>query len=317
MRCMTPTASVCVAEALLDPELDRICAQVPELAGAQRLAAPIPGGMTNRNFRVSTPSGAYVVRIGVRETGELGIDRENEHHNSIVAAEAGVGAPVVARVREPEALVVAWVDGVTLSPADFTDPRRVSALAAGLRRLHGARAFARDFDMVAVQARYEQIVREHGYPLPADYARYAQRARRMGEILTRTRTRMAPCHNDLMPGNFIESSGPGSHLWIVDYEYSGNNDPFYDLGDAINELELSPQAAEQLVAEYLGAPDPAAVARARLWSLMSKYGWSLWGAIRIGNTGDPEIREWADALWARAVAEFESPEFEDLLARAG
>ena len=138
----------------------------------------------------------------------------------------------------------------------------------------------------------------------------------MGEILTATRTATAPCHNDLMPGNVIEASGPGSHLWIVDYEYSGNNDPFYDLGDAINELELSPQAAEQLVTEYLGAADPVALARARLWSLMSKYGWSLWGAIRIGNSGDPEIREWAHALWARAVAEFEAPEFEDLLATA-
>jgi hypothetical protein len=58
------------------------------------------------------------------------------------------------------------------------------------------------------------------------------------------------------------------------------------------------------------------LARARLWSLMSKYGWSLWGSIRIGTTGDPEIREWAEALWSRAVGEFESPEFEQLLDRA-
>jgi thiamine kinase-like enzyme len=272
--------------------------------------------MTNRNFRVTTAAGDYVVRISVRETGELGIDRDNEHHNSLAAAAVGVGAPVVAHVREPEALVVSFVDGVTMSPADFTDSRRVSALATGLRRLHSAAPFARDFDMVAVQARYHRIVVDNGYPLPADYARYAARAARMGDVLTRTRSATAPCHNDLMPGNFIETDGPGSHLWIVDYEYSGNNDPCYDLGDAINELELSPDAAEQLVTEYRGASDPVTLARARLWSLMSKYGWSLWGSIRIGTTGDPEIREWADALWARAVAEFESPEFEELLARA-
>jgi thiamine kinase-like enzyme len=169
---------------------------------------------------------------------------------------------------------------------------------------------------VQVQDRYHQIVVENGYPLPADYARYADRAHRMGDVLTRTRERTAPCHNDLMPGNFIESDGPGSHIWIVDYEYSGNNDPGYDLGDAINELELDPVRAEQLVTEYHGGPRPRELARARLWSLMSKYGWSLWGSIRIGTTGDPEIREWAQALWARAVAEFESPEFEQLLERA-
>ena len=103
-------------------------------------------------------------------------------------------------------------------------------------------------------------------------------------------------------------------IWIVDYEYSGNNDPCYDLGDAINELELDPAQAEQLVTEYHGDPRPRELARARLWALMSQYGWSLWGSIRVGNTGDAEIREWGEAMWSRAVAQFESPEFERLLA---
>ena len=156
----------------------------------------------------------------------------------------------------------------------------------------------------------------NGYPLPSGYALYADRARTVGELLTDTRERTASCHNDLMPGNFIESDGPGSHLWVVDYEYSGNNDPLYDLGDAINELEFSPEQAEQLVTEYHGESRPRELARARLWSLMSKYGWCLWGSIRIGATQDPEIIEWARALWERAVWEFESPEFEELLARA-
>ena len=299
-----------------DADLDRVLAQVPELAGPDRTVAPISGGMTNRNYRVSTPGGDYVVRVSVHETGQLGIDRDNEHHNSLLAAQAGVGVPVVTRSRDPEALVVSFVPGVTLTPEDFRDPRRVSVLASVLRRLHAAPAFARDFEMVGVQRRYHEIVVENGYPLPADYARYADRARLVGEVLTATRQRSAPCHNDLMPGNFIESDGAGSHIWLVDYEYSGNNDPSFDLGDAINELELDPERAEQLVTEYHGGPRPRELARARLWSLMSKYGWSLWGSIRIGTTGDPEIREWAQALWARAVAEFESPEFEALLTRA-
>ena len=88
------------------------------------------------------------------------------------------------------------------------------------------------------------------------------------------------------------------------------------LVDAINELELSSEQAEQLVTEYHGESRPRELARARLWSLMSKYGWCLWGSIRIGATRDPEIIEWARALWERAVWEFESPEFEELLARA-
>jgi thiamine kinase-like enzyme len=299
-----------------DRALHRVLEQVPELARPDRQVSSIEGGMTNRNYRVGTGAGDYVVRVSVRDTGELGIDRDNEHRNSLLAAAAGVGAPVIARVRDPEALVVGFVNGTTLSPADFRDPRRVSVLADLLRRLHAVSSFARDFDMFEVQRRYHSIVIEKGYPLPVDYARYAGRAQAVQDVLARTRERTAPCHNDLMPGNFIESAGPGSTIALVDYEYSGNNDPCYDLGDAINELELGPEQAEQLVTEYHGAVRPQQFARARLWSLMSKYGWSLWGSIRIGTTGDAEIRDWAQALWERAMAEFDSTEFEALLARA-
>ena len=299
-----------------DGALHRVLGLVPELSRPERRVSSIEGGMTNRNYRVTTGAGDYVVRVSVPDSGELGIDRDNEHHNSLLAAAGGVGAPVIARVRDPEALVVGFVEGTTLTPADFRDPRRVSVLADLLRRLHAVKSFARDFDMFAVQRRYHSIVIEQGYPLPVEYARYADRARAVQDVLARTRERTTPCHNDLMPGNFIESAAAGSAITLIDYEYSGNNDPCYDLGDAINELELGPAQAEQLVTEYHGAARPQQFARARLWSLMSKYGWSLWGSIRVGTTGDAEIREWARALWARAMAELDSPEFAELLARA-
>jgi thiamine kinase-like enzyme len=319
MPCTTPTARASVPESrtsVEDPDLERVLERVPELRDPERTVTPIVGGITNRNYRVRTAQGDYVVRISVRETGLLGIDRDNEEHNSVIAAATGVGAPVIARVRDPEALVVGYLPSVTLTPADFRDPRRISTLAAQLRKLHRAPPFASDFDMVAVQRRYHGIVMQNDYPLPENYAAYAERARTIGEVLTDTRTATAPCHNDLMPGNFLESDGPGSHLWVVDYEYSGNNDPCYDLGDAINELELDAGQAEQLVTEYHRRVCPQQLARARLWSLMSQYGWSLWGSIRIGTTGDPEIVEWARALWERAVAGFDSPEFDALLERA-
>jgi thiamine kinase-like enzyme len=299
-----------------DAELARVLDQVPELSASDRVVTAIEGGMTNRNYRVQTRGGDYVVRVSVSETGQLGIDRANEHRSSLLAWHAGVGVGVVTRVTEPEALVVQYVNGRTLEPADFADPRRISVLADLLRRLHACEPFAVDFDMVKVQRRYHETVIEHGYPLPGDYAQYADRGRRLADVLTRSVTRKTPCHNDLMPGNFIEEDGPGSRIWLIDYEYSGNNDSCYDLGDAINELLLDPERAEQLVTEYHGGPNPLELARARLWSLMSKYGWSLWGAIRIGTTGDPEIREWTRALWQRAVAEFDSPEFDSLLEQA-
>ncbi len=300
-----------------DPELARVLDQVPELSAAGRVVTAIEGGLTNRNYRVRTGAGDYVVRISVREAGQLGIDRANEHRSSVLAWQAGVGVGVVARVLEPGGARRAVRRRGARSSRRTSRTRGGSpcsrTCSAGSTPASRSRSIS---TWSQVQRRYHEIVVEHGYPLPGDYALYADRGRRLAEVLTRSRTRTAPCHNDLMPGNFIEVDGPGSRIWLIDYEYSGNNDPCYDLGDAINELLLDPERAEQLVTEYHGAANERELARARLWSLMSKYGWSLWGAIRIGSTGDPEIVEWTRAMWARAVAEFDSPEFDRLLEQA-
>ena len=291
--------------------------QVPELRDPGRSVTPIIGGITNRNYRVVTGHGDYVVRISVRETGLLGIDRDNEEHNSVLAAAAGVGAPVIARVRDPEALVVGYLPSVTLTPAAFRDARRISVLAAQLRKLHRAPPFARDFDMVALQRRYHAIVLDNGYPLPEDYAAYADRAATIGELVTRTRTETAPCHNDLMPGNFLECRRPGEphldrRLRVFGQQRSVLRPRRRD--QRARARCQTGRAASHRVPR--AAHRPQELARARLWALMSQYGWSLWGSIRIGTTGDPEIVEWARALWERTVAGFDSPEFDGLLERA-
>ena len=300
----------------LDSELELALERIPELADADRVVTPIAGGMTNRNFRVRTAVGDYVVRLGVKETGQLGIDRDNEDHNSRLAAAAGVGVRVVARLHDPEALVVEFVSGATLAPEDFRDPRRVAVLARLLRTLHGAPAFSRDFDMVEVQHRYHEIVVEHSYPLPDGYARYEERARVGG----------GDPHPHAHPDGAVPQRPDARELHRVSgarephlahrLRVLGQQRPLLRPRRCDQRAGARPALAELLVTEYHGGPRPQELARARLWSLMSKYGWTLWGSIRIGTTGDPEIREWAQALWSRAVDEFESPEFEPLLERA-
>ena len=238
---MTRTASASVADACRDHDARaRSAPRCPSWPRPTGTVAPIAGGMTNHNLPRRAPRPATTsCGSACARRGELGIDRDNEHHNSLPPPRLGSARPSSPACAIPRRSWSALWTGVTLTPADFGDPRRCPRWPPALRRLHGAPPFARDFDMVERPgALPRDRGRSNGYPLPADYARYADRAQRMGEVLTRTRSRTAPCHNDLMPGNFIESDGPGSHLWIVDYEYSGNNDPGYDLGDAINELEL-------------------------------------------------------------------------------
>ena len=120
-----------------------------------------------------------------------------------------------------------------------------------------------------------------------------------------------PCNNDLLAENFIEVDGV---LRLIDYEYSGNNEPTFELGNVWSESDLSLPQLEALVAEYYGRPLRNKVARARLWGLMSKYGWTLWGSIQAGISDlDFDFWDWAMGRYDRAVAEFDGPDFEQLL----
>jgi thiamine kinase-like enzyme len=120
-----------------------------------------------------------------------------------------------------------------------------------------------------------------------------------------------PCHNDLLPANVLDD---GRRLWIVDYEYAGNGDPWFELGNAWSEASLPADLLEPLVTAYLGRPSPALVARARLLGLMSKYGWTLWASISAATAEvDADFWSWGMEKYERAVAEFDGPDLPRLL----
>ena len=121
-----------------------------------------------------------------------------------------------------------------------------------------------------------------------------------------------PCNNDLLAENFIDT---GAMLRLIDYEYSGNNEPSFELGNIWSESNLSPARLEQLVGLYYGAPRKSKVARARLWGVIAKYGWMLWASIQEG-VSELEFDFWSWGLekYERAVAELDGPDFERLLA---
>ena len=123
-----------------------------------------------------------------------------------------------------------------------------------------------------------------------------------------------PCNNDLLAGNFIDD---GTKLWLIDYEYAGNNDACFELGNIWSEAGLTTDQLEELMEAYDGRLLRHRVARARLWGLMSKYGWTLWGSIQNSVSSiDFDFWSWGMEKYDRAVEEFDGPEFESLLEQA-
>jgi thiamine kinase-like enzyme len=289
---------------------DEVLAEVPELANARAVDA-LPGGLTNTNYKVSTDSGAYVVRIPGADTNLLAIDRENEVYNTIAAAESGVGPRVVTYVPEHGALVLEFIEGRTQSAADLRRGDKLHLVARACRQLHSTRPFRDDFDMFEIQRRYLGIVRERGFRLPERYLEFEPKVRAMEEAMRVRATEPVPCNNDLLAENFIDA---GDRFRLIDYEYSGNNDACFELGNVWSESNLSLEQLQLLVAEYYGRPLVSKVARARLWGLMSKYGWTLWGSIQEGiSTIDFDFWAWSMEKYERALVEFDSPEFDRLL----
>jgi thiamine kinase-like enzyme len=291
--------------------LDEVLDEIPELARPQRTVSALPGGLTNANHKVVTDAGAYVVRQWTQDTGLLAIDRDNEYENSVRAAEVGVGAGVVAYLPRHNTMVVEFIEGETMSAGALRGGGHERRVAEACRRLHGARRFRDDFDMFDTQARYLEIVRERGFRLPARYGEFAPQVAAMREAFAVGDEGTVPCNNDLLAENFILTP---AGFRLIDFEYSGNNDACFELGNIWSESNLSLASLEELVAAYYGRPLRNKVARARLWGLMSKYGWTLWASIQDGVSEiDFDFWSWGMEKFERAVAEFDGPDFERLL----
>jgi thiamine kinase-like enzyme len=290
---------------------DRVAAAieaVPELRGAHSVERL--GGLTNVNFKVESSAGTFVVRVDASDGDVLDIDRASELANCRAASDAGVGAPFVLWLAAERVLIMRFLPGRTLSPQDLRRGDRLAEVAALLRRLHSGCRFRGSFDMFRRQRDYQAAVLDRGFALPDGYLRYERDVRRIERAFAAHPVTPVACHNDLVAENFIDTP---SGLRLVDYDYSGNNDPCSDLGDAWSESHLSVEQLEQLVGHYYGEPEPALVARARLWAQMSKYGWTLWAVLRHNVAPDPELMAWGLGLYAEAAAEFDGDEFERLL----
>jgi thiamine kinase-like enzyme len=240
---------------------------------------PLPGGITNFNFRVADGPRTFAVRQG-DDDPLLGIDRGAERRCARLAARIGVAPAIV--FAEPPFTVAEFLEGEPLTPDALADHGRLRKLAALLQRVHRARAELSGhlpwFSPFLVARTYLDVAREHGYALPFD----AAGVRRTVDALESQLAPFRPafCHNDLMPGNLIEASG---RLWLIDWEYAGIGHPLFDVAGVVSNAELDSGAAEALLDAYCAGSDfdPTA-ARAQLALLvpMAALRECLWAVVQ-------------------------------------
>lgn len=284
---------------------------IPALAATPRTVEKLSGGLTNHNLKVTTPDGVFVARCSRSDTTLLGIDRHGEFHNTWVAEQSGVGAPFVDFRPDLGVLVITYLEGRTCTNENLREPGMIDRLVRAMRTLHDGAAFVGEFDMFGRQAAYRTVCEERGFSIPDGYDDHAADFARIETALAQRRVAPKPCNNDLLAGNVVDD---GEKLWLIDYEYSGQGDPFFEIGNTWTECGLDDDHLAELVTSYVGHHDSGLLARARLRATTSRYGWALWGSIQAATLEDDfDFDQWGAERFELAVADFTDPDFEHWL----
>lgn len=298
----------------LHDELVRAMQKVPELAGRALTLTPLSGGITNRNFRVdaSGTDERWVIRLAGNDTHLLGISREMEHAATVAAAGVGVGPEVTAFIRPEGYLVTRFIVGTPVSDEAVHRPDTLRRVGDSLRRIHDGPAIPGLFIPLRIVEAYRALALARGVSIPAAYDAAVAVGRRIEVACLASPLELRPCHNDLLNANFIDD---GSRIRIIDWEYAGMGDPFFDLGNFSINHELTADEDALLVRAWLGrAPSRAAVSRVTLMRVVSDFREAMWGVLQQGISDlDVDFHAYAAHHFDRLLMNAAQPAFESAL----
>ncbi|TIT03086.1 phosphotransferase family protein [Mesorhizobium sp.] len=300
---------------MVDEEARAALAATPMLASYDGPVERL-GGLTNLVFR----AGDVCLRIPGKGTEEY-INRANEAVAAREAAKAGVSPEVLHVDGETGVMVTRFVaGGETMSPEKFrTRPGSPARAGKAFRRLHTSGAvFPFRFELFAMIDDYLKVLSTKDVALPAGYHDVVREAETVRSALAAHPLPLVACHCDPLCENFLDT---GDRMWIVDWEYSGMNDPLWDLGDLSVEGQFDTAQEEEMMQAYFGGePTPAERGRVVVYKAMCDLLWTLWGLIQLANSNPvDDFRAYADGRFSRCKALMETADFSRHLAavRAG
>lgn len=295
-----------------DAALDRL-REIDGFADATRDSVDIErlGGLTNIVFRVRRDGKDHLLRIPGPGTEEY-IDRGVEAHNAKAAARAGVSPEVQYFDTATGVMLAGYVDAPTMTPDRFLATQGAPTRAGeAFRQLHqSGESFEFRFELFSMIDEYLRVLGEKDATLPEGYHETVEEAETVRSALAANPAPLAPCHCDPLCENFLDD---GSKMWIVDWEYSGMNDPLWDLGDLSVEAGFDEARDLEMLTAYCGgAPSEATVSRMVIYKAMCDLLWTLWGLIQYAD-GNPAEDFWAysEERFARCRKLMADPAFAD------
>jgi len=287
--------------------MDEVVAKIPDWDGKDISITSLSGGLTNSNFKVVVDGMPYFVRVPGASTDLLAINRDNEYHNSRAAFVAGVGPKVLHYLQEYSVMVLEFINGKTMSKDALNEPGMPTRMAEAIKKLNNGPRFLLDFNMFRLTEYYLNICAAREIRIPEGYHDRMPTVAQIEKAMFVNPLETVPCNNDLLAENYIDD---GKQLWLIDYEYSGNNDPTFELGNTCQEMQFSDSQISEVCAAYFGEATADKIARMKLNMIMSDVGWGLWAAIQAKiSTIEFDFWGWAIERWGRAVDKMDSVEF--------
>ncbi len=287
-------------------------AEVPQWFGLRVAIRPLPGGITNRNYVITADDVEYVVRVPGERTELLGIDRANEAEAAARAAELGIGPPVLGRLPGVGTLITELVPGIHLEGDHFAE--RLEDVVALLKRFHRSGSVKGSFPIHRVVEWHARDASAHQVIAPPAYERLHQQSRRIEAAFAKAPLPPVPCHNDLLPANVLFGE---DQVWLLDFEYAGMNDVFFDLGNLAVNAGLDVANERRLLWLYFGVISESAFARLQLMKMMSEFREGMWAVVQQAiSTLDTDFVGYADERLRNCERLANQPDFERWLTAA-
>ncbi len=296
-------------------DLERALRQVPGWSSIPLTVTPLSGGITNRNYRIEAGGKIYVARVPGERTQVLGIDRAHEQEATVRAAALGIGPPVLGPLPGHTTLITEFVGGGHATDnADFVRPPRLEQIVAALRTFHTSGPIAGTFPIHRVVEWHARDAAANGVDPPPTYHWLHERSVAIEEAFNAAPLAPVPCHNDLLPANVLFDD---DHVWILDFEYAGMNDVFFDLGNLSINSAFGPDDDERLLRSYFGEVSAARLARLRLMKIMSEFREGMWAVVQQAiSTLDTDFVAYADERLGNCRRLIENAPFEAWLVDA-
>jgi len=281
----------------------------PQLGEPEGQARPLEGGITNRNYLVTLGGNRYVIRVPGKDTSLLGIDRSAEREANENAAAIGVAPRVVAQLDDPPCLVTEFVECREMSPEDLREPETMKTVMGSLKAVHESGAdLPTTFDSFRVVEEYRETAAGRGGEIPSAFDEAHRQAREIEDALSGPEHEPVPCHNDLLAGNFLHGS---ERIWIVDWEYAGMGDRYFDLANFAINNELSEDQHPELLSDYFAEEStPRRLATLRLMLFMSDFREAMWGVVQtVASDLDFDFNDYATTHFTRMQETATNPRF--------